>query len=62
MGKNDRTLVLCLALGGLGRPVITAGLGGGARGAPALDPRARLGLFRRGDFRHAQVLLQPNDV
>src|SRR5467141_3418404 len=59
MGRTIATLVLCLALGG------SAACHHGRRSAaaapaaqPALDLERALGLFRRGDFRHAQVLLQ----
>ena len=59
MGRTIATLVLCLALGGL------AACHHGRRSAaaapaaqPAVDLERALGLFRRGDFRHAQVLLQ----
>ena len=58
MGRTIATLVLCLALGGL------AACHHGRRSAaapaaqPAVDLERALALFRRGDFRHAQVLLQ----
>src|SRR5882672_1568890 len=59
MGRTIGTLVLCLALGGLaachhGRPRSAAA----APAEPAVDLERAMRLFRRGDFRHAQVLLQ----
>ena len=60
MGRTIGTLVLCLALGGLaachhGRPRSAAAA---PAAQPAVDLERAMRLFRRGDFRHAQVLLQ----
>ncbi len=58
MGRTLDALMLCLVLGGAvachhGRPRSAA-----AAVAPDVDLERAMRLFRRGDFRHAQVLLQ----